>query len=305
MSEKIYDSIFDVIEQIDCNSFILECKRYHDATGLYRVLIPHDHYELVDLNNGKGIAIHNELFWRYFRGEENTFKTCQPSYFRLENDIERMVADIKAIEFEIALKKMPNVIFTLKDGMHVDFLALAQHYGIATQYLDLTTNLAVAAFFSCFHFNDDGTIVPSNNEYGQIKVAILNYIDLFQETCPLQIIGLQPFMRPGRQDGVMLRMNGNDDFSKISKNYIFKHNEEDTRIIQMMFSCLNGKECTDRLWLFPNEYVIQVAQNINNRNFLSTDAVKLYCTRNNKDYLTFKELLVNNNFKICDLQMKN
>lgn len=289
--EQIYDSIFDVIKILEPNSKLYECKQYHKETGLYRVMVPSDEYTWMERGDGTASPIRSIVSIIYYRGENGLFEKCQPSYFRDKSEQARLLNDIKAVEFELALKQFPQIYLAERDGMYIDYITLAQHYGIPTPHLDITQNLAVAAFFACFKFNEDGTCTPSDNEFGQIRVASLMYENEYTRECPLQIFGLQPFMRPGRQYAAALRMNENDDFAAKSKGYIFKQNKEDSVIIGSALSEIRNKTTTNRLWIFPNEKIVYVANTIKDRAFVSKNAVKIYCERFSAEYGSTKEIL--------------
>ena len=89
----------------------------------------------------------------YYRGQAKYFKKCRPSLFRDRTDKEQFLERVKLCEFSILLRKHPSSQpFTegygtpLNDGrvesheMLIDEEALAQHYGILTEYIDLTAD---------------------------------------------------------------------------------------------------------------------------------------------------------------------
>lgn len=289
--QEVYDSIFDVIKILEPDSDLYKCKQYHKETDLFRVMVPSDEYTWIERGDGTASPIRPTVSQIYYRGENNLYEECKPSYFRTKSESLKITSDIKAIEFELALKQFPQVYLAERDGMYIDYITLAQHYGIPTPHLDITQNLAVAAFFACYTFNSDGTCTPSENEYGQIRFAPLMYQNEFKPECPLHIFGLQPFMRPGRQYAAALRMTENEDFALKSTTYVFKHNKEDSEIIAAALSEVRDKEIIDKLWIFPCEHIVNVANTIKNRGYVSKDSVKLYCERRSEDYVSIKEIL--------------
>lgn len=90
-----------------------------------------------------------------FRGQTKDFGKCLPSLYREEDKqtapylfLERL----REVEFTELIKKHP-VVKGFFDRHHftVDFIGLAQHYGLKTDVLDLTNDLDVALFLPCAH----------------------------------------------------------------------------------------------------------------------------------------------------------
>ena len=111
-----------------------------------------------------------------FRGQTKDFGKCLPSLYREEDKqtapylfLERL----REVEFTELIKKHP-VVKGFFDRHHftVDFIGLAQHYGLKTDVLDLTNDLDVALFFAMcpydslndqYTYHDDGkqhTAIP-------------------------------------------------------------------------------------------------------------------------------------------------
>ncbi|MBR5090596.1 MAG: FRG domain-containing protein, partial [Ruminiclostridium sp.] len=123
-----------------------------------------------------------------------------------------------------------NIIPQLNNTISsVDAIALAQHYGVYTQYIDITSNLKTALFFACCKYGKDDKWHPlDENDFnnsnsrpkvsrigGDSRYAILyrvcsELIDLLwssKKTNDKKIIrpiGYQPFMRCSSQYGYAL-----------------------------------------------------------------------------------------------------
>lgn len=94
----------------------------------------------------------------YFRGENAFYKTSKSSMFRGldnmdENDAKEtlLIRVIKMIDFSLWLSHLDCV----RRWPHGDVFhgAIAQHYGIATNGMDVSSNLKIALFFACCYYD--------------------------------------------------------------------------------------------------------------------------------------------------------
>ena len=96
-----------------------------------------------------------------------------------------------------------NIEFPFGTPMNV---AIAQHYGMDTYYLDFTDDVKVVLFFaSCKHTKENvyGPITETDLSYiGRYGVLYSKSIEMFDEIEP---IGSQPFCRCNRQRGYYLK----------------------------------------------------------------------------------------------------
>lgn len=90
---------------------------------------------------------------RLYRGQNRRYERTVASLFRLSTEIDWLVASIRLVEFAEHVFHHPGTqaihqmeILGLKGW--VDLLGQGQHYGIPTQYLDVTWNRDVAEFFA-------------------------------------------------------------------------------------------------------------------------------------------------------------
>jgi len=97
----------------------------------------------------------------YYRGENQLYETTSPSLNRfltnIENEeertLERFIADMKIAEFHFFLFKFQHTNDLWKRGVSILSEQLAQHYGLKTQWLDITNDFEVALFFACCKYN--------------------------------------------------------------------------------------------------------------------------------------------------------
>lgn len=171
----------------------------------------------------------------FYRGENAYYGSSRPSLFRRlpadpeEAKIYRLIGHIRVLEFVLWIRKLDYVKrWPFGDVFHG---AIAQHYGIPTNGLDVTSDPRVAVFFACctydpktkrwhplkkeqFEYADsrpDVARLGGDSRYGLIFTApvdisrmseTLNDPNLhFSSASP---IGYQPFMRCARQSGYLI-----------------------------------------------------------------------------------------------------
>ena len=95
----------------------------------------------------------------FYRGENAYYGTSRPSLFRSspidpeEAKFHRLIGHIRIIEFSLWIQKLDYVKqWPCGDVFHG---AIAQHYGIPTNGLDVTSDLKVALFFACCYFDQE------------------------------------------------------------------------------------------------------------------------------------------------------
>lgn len=166
----------------------------------------------------------------YYRGESAFYGTSKPGIFRGDpGEMEQIIRHMKMDEaccflqnFE-AVRKWPHSA--------VNHVALAQHYGISTYMMDITSDLKTALFFACCKYDDkERKWRPLNRSefaqrdsrahvaklggdarYGVLYRAPMEFSDckwltedqdaLLSNIIP---VGYQPFMRCSSQHGYML-----------------------------------------------------------------------------------------------------
>ncbi len=139
----------------------------------------------------------------------------------------------------------------------VDYEGLAQHYGIKTSVLDLTSNLDVAMFFATCNYDPDNDCYNYYND-DDVHQAILYVFNpmLDNEPRPLhndeflnrniRPIGLQAFPRPGRQFAYSLHMEKGHQV----KCYIYR----------FTFTCKDSKyyydKCVGEMKIWDNDDIL-------------------------------------------------
>lgn len=244
--------------------------------------------------------------FRYYRGQSTYYEPCLATLFRGKKkgegptDEEVIAKLIKVCEFVLLLRKHP-VYYVVAQNIMANPVALAQHYGLSTEYLDVTNSKWVAAFFasSGYDWNTD-TYYPVGRNYGDdygVMYISKDYIkgnlpeDFFDKNV---VIGYQYFARPTKQSsfgyGMTWRENFNDCpyFEKV----FFKHDIEASKVVFDMSYRQNR--------FIPKDKLSKLSRKIQVSDEVTRDAVKLclerYC--NDRDMAFMDEVCKKQGLKI-------
>lgn len=108
-----------------------------------------------------GIVIQQGARRNYYRGENQIFKASISSLLRKLGKFEkkedkalyRLIADMRIAEFSFLLQKFEHVRKWKESDILYD--TIAQHYGLETGWLDITSDFNVALFFATCFWNED------------------------------------------------------------------------------------------------------------------------------------------------------
>lgn len=190
----------------------------------------------------------------YYRGQSRQISPSKASLYRKGmTEAMRFAERLKYVEFRKIVEEYPlthflrdTIVATAPDKkshhipLAIDHLALAQHYGIKTELLDITTDKFVAAFFATTDCKDDiyKPIVDNREERGVLYRYSIPPMEMFPDEEPrLRAVGLQPFSRPGEQCGMVYPMTENEDFEKVATSIeTFRH---DRTVSEFIFNYTN------------------------------------------------------------------
>lgn len=251
----------------------------------------------------------------YYRGQTKHFKNCQPSLYRYTDKMEKknsaFVERLKLCEFSIILNKLPASEI-LKSGLripnrsgellhyivHIDDIALAQHYGIQTEFLDLTTDKLTASFFA------SSELVKGDEGYSKIYKPYegdeTGVFYVYQNKSPcknnwkIHPVGIQPIARPIKQSALVMEIGKNQKFDKIANGIYFKHESRCSSIIYKLFNESKG--------IMPNEVIESKAEMIVNSHKFCQMALDNMYKRfySHLDHNKFNELLIESRVEIVN-----
>lgn len=129
-----------------------------------------------------GIVIEQSQRRNYYRGENQVYSASVPSLVRKlkqyktrhEQELYRLVADMRIAEFRSLLQTFKHVQNWKNSDVLYD--AIAQHYGLETNWLDITSDFNTALFFATCYWDGKQwlpltkkqTEVDENHQYGMI-----------------------------------------------------------------------------------------------------------------------------------------
>lgn len=173
---------------------------------------PRGKFEKVRLAGKKGnILLPTSLdYGVLYRGQGQYYGRCLPTLYRQElTDDQLFVEEVRIAEFRLFLEQYEITKRFEASDYIVDYVGLAQHYGLKTDVLDLTSDIDIAMFFAmCDYDRATDMYKPKeeDREYVGYIYAILSYDSVSKNpfgvfSNRIQVIGLQPFERPGKQRG--------------------------------------------------------------------------------------------------------
>lgn len=181
----------------------------------------------------------------FYRGQSRFYGPCMPTLYRGKPSDEDIACNrLKTCEFAQLLRTHP-VFQELVHGFKVEPIVLAQHYGLKTEFLDITNSKWVAAFFACTQYDyDSDTYSPVGRDYEEgygvmyiTKEWVLKELpeEFFEK---YDVIGYQYFERPTKQSSFGIKMARDEDFNDspyFDKKY-FRHDlEASTMVFDMSY----------------------------------------------------------------------
>lgn len=182
-----------------------------------------------------------------YRGQNEEVVPCLPTIYRGNpNDAQVFLQRMRLVQFQRLLKSHPVVTrFFERHHFLVNVEGLAQHYGLKTEVLDLTSNLDVALFFATCKYDKNTDTYDYYHDEGEHE-GVLYVFDPVRDNEPspslhfdkymngnITPIGLQAFPRPGVQFGYALHI-GKGGSTK-SWMYKFTFTSEESKYYFDMF----------------------------------------------------------------------
>lgn len=243
MEERVKNTVFQGVFPTQAQKGLFEPMTIEDGTHILLPLSPSQH--------------------SYFRGENCYHEDCRPTLYRKDmDDASVFVERVKRCELERMMKEYP-ITDLFAHSIHaqdpagewhqfhfrVGFDGMAQHYGIKTEFLDLTLDPWTAAFFAATKYDDKtdtySPIIDMDNfQYGTFYLYNETPIP-FRKSSRIDVVGMQPLSRPGRQSAYVFHMNKGENFNALAQKDLFRH---DPKINQEIFEHFNSGN-----QLFPQE----------------------------------------------------
>ncbi|KAB2953747.1 FRG domain-containing protein [Heliorestis acidaminivorans] len=209
-----------------------------------------------------GVVIRQAERNNYYRGENQIFSKSVPSLIRtlnqynreIDKELYKLVADMRIAEFGMFLFEFDFVKNWATRYSDVLFEALAQHYGLETNWLDITNDFNVALFFAtCYYDGEEKSWKPLTKEMTEktegTKYGMIFHIPQWQVSTQSMFnnagqhssnedaknlindvlpIGFQPFMRCHMQHGYGIKMTDEFPLQEDStfEKLRFRHSEK-------------------------------------------------------------------------------
>ncbi|MGA2216689.1 MAG: FRG domain-containing protein [Terracidiphilus sp.] len=209
-----------------------------------------------------------------YRGQTKHYPNCQSSLLRNAPNDEWQIKALLSLErfrvteLELVLRKHPFKLVAERHGFSVDYHGLAQHYGIPTSLLDLTSNVEVAAFFAVAHWDKASrAFVPMESGVGVIYRLDWcefgpGYSKFFEP------VGFGPGLRPARQHAWTFRLRPGVDF----------HNVPHVKVIEFEHTKLASESLFTRFdngtWLYPPDCLANLVEKLSGLPLVTMEAIR-------------------------------
>ena len=191
-------------------------------------------YPFVGINECVYFKSGTEFSSIQYRGQNEDYGVCKTTLDRLDSKEKQFLSICQTIAFEELLENHPFIKFarTIKffdKPLNLNLTGISQHYGLHTNYLDITNNFDVACFFATCKY-EEGKYYP----IGNIKKAGVIYQIIEPEfnssinnknNIEIEYLGWQPLPRPEEQRASVLKIDKNIDINTVKgiHKYYFKH----------------------------------------------------------------------------------
>lgn len=172
----------------------------------------------------------------YYRGQIKDYGTSKSTLSRMLQGKDDETKKIATFVNQMRLEEFNELICQLEQVKNWRFgdvftYAIAQHYGFASDIIDITDDLDVALFFaSCKHIANNQYRPLSkedikDNRYGMLFIRNQNKDLIDPNNLKVFPIGFQPFTRCHNQRGYFVHANNDKDLqtNKDFEKYYFEH----------------------------------------------------------------------------------
>jgi FRG domain len=146
-----------------------------------------------------------EFTWEVYRGQTEEHRPCVPSLGRKKHPEELLLDLCRNVAFEDVIGDHPYVQICeqekfLENPIFVNRQGLAQHYGLSTDLLDVTSNFDVACFFATCHWSTiERRYLPVQYQWAPGVIYRIRPLELLEygDLMKFHHLGWQPFHRQG------------------------------------------------------------------------------------------------------------
>ncbi len=234
-----------------------------------------------------------------YRGQNKFYNLSYTSKYRISCKVKKLIANLKKIEFTHLLQNHPIIkeLENLKIGkstFSTDYDALAQHYGFATDHMDLTNDKDIAMFFATTYFNGETQKYEMILEDTEAVLYTINYLhpEVLEK---INIVGAQALPRPATQKAFSIQLEELENFNELPF------------VTYEKFICtkMMSKKYFDKFEggnkIFPNDIMDKKAKQVQNSQSISKRAINEYFETNNiickKEQYEITNMLNNFNIK--------
>jgi hypothetical protein len=152
---------------------------------------------------------------RLYRGQNCYYPDCKPSIYRIKEYPKYVLNKIKLFEFIKLIGSSPIVglmrnLKIMGCSFSVAFHGLAQHYELETEMLDFTRSKDISMFFALCEKNwKSGCYEPILDETKEAVIYSLDIKKMVNSGETVNIIGMQPLLRPYKQKACSINMRDN------------------------------------------------------------------------------------------------
>lgn len=190
-----------------------------------------------------------------YRGQTQDYDNCLSGLDRIQDDHKLFAALCRSIYFKQALETHPVIMQMRNLALDLDartqplpvcmnLEGIARHYGLATEYLDITNNFSVASFFATQRrdsktkkFEPMRATSAPGVIYKMHPIPMMAAAGAGCDEMPYQPVGWQPFPRPEQQRANAIRLQSGQDVTESMPvvKYRFQHSRNQSKRIYEMF----------------------------------------------------------------------
>ena len=260
-------TLLDIVNHyLDGEQRIEELHEAGDFKGLFPTRSHKGLFEPMRMEDGTHILMPlSPAQHSYYRGESSYHEDCRPSLYREGmTDADIFVERIKRCEMELMMQQYPITEFFANSiqaqapdktwipiPFRIGFDGMAQHYGIKTEYIDLTLDPWTAAFFAATTYDvttDTYSPIEDTDKYQYGAFYLRNEEPMLTPGhSRIDVVGMQPLLRSGRQSAYVFRINPGENFNDMAQKDFFRH---DAKVNRKIFEQANSGNK-----LFPKELI--------------------------------------------------